>query len=445
MRKLFTLAAVGFLMLSIGKTAEAQGDIPWLTDWRQARDVAQKQHRLVLLHFWSGSCVPCKRLETNVFNRPEVARAFRAGYIPVKVNVDQDRQLATHYGVTSWPTDVIVDATGKVLHRQQSPPEAHQYVAFLDSIKSHHSVAMLPPQPTQTTSALPSRESAAPPSGTPGQNLSASAHRRSSSFTPGNHAAQGLGPAASGPPQNPLASAITSKPAPTGKPYANPFLTAPANNAQQPLTSPASSAAESAIPQLNQPAAPAANPANGWQPPANTSLPNALANNSGSGNSQPANAVPMANQYTPNSAVPASSPGWNNPVARQAMIPAPPQRPPLPTSSDIFGLESYCPVTLIEGNTWSRGDRRWGAIHRGRTYLFSKPEHQQRFLANPDAYAPVLSGYDPVHYVDSGSIIEGKRRHGLYYGSKYFLFSDEATLQKFQSNPNRYMQNDIVR
>ena len=186
-----------------------------------------------------------------------------------------------------------------------------------------------------------------------------------------------------------LGGGIASKPAAVGKPYANPYLN---NNA-------------------NATAAPAAT-----APPAGPA---------------PA-ASPPANAWTPN-------------PARQAMLPTAPQRPPLPEMAETKGLESYCPVTLVEGNVWARGNPLWGANHRGRIYLFTSEQNQQRFMSNPDAYAPMLSGYDPVHYIDSGLVIDGKRRHGLYYGSKYFLFADEANLQKFQSNPQRYLPPGAVR
>ena len=123
MRKFLTTAAAICLMASLCSAASAQTGVKWLTDWRQARDLAQKQRRLVLLHFWSESCAPCKRLEHQVFNRPEVARAFQSGYIPVKINVDSNPRLANYYGVNSWPTDVIVDSDGRVLDQRNSPPE----------------------------------------------------------------------------------------------------------------------------------------------------------------------------------------------------------------------------------------------------------------------------------------------------------------------------------
>jgi protein disulfide-isomerase len=114
-------------------------------------------------------------------------------------------------------------------------------------------------------------------------------------------------------------------------------------------------------------------------------------------------------------------------------------QPALPYQKLGSALDGYCPITLVEQNTWSKGDPRWGVEHRGRTYLFTSYVNQQRFLANPDLYSPVLSGYDAVRYFDQGELVEGKREHGLYYGDQYFLFADEASLERFHSAPQRYV------
>ena len=84
------------------------------------------------------------------------------------------------------------------------------------------------------------------------------------------------------------------------------------------------------------------------------------------------------------------------------------------------------------------GDRRWGVIHRGRTYLFSGPDERSRFFADPDHYAPVLCGDDVVLMVDHGQFVPGSREHGVFFGNKIYLFVDEASLQKFGQNADHY-------
>jgi YHS domain-containing protein len=101
-------------------------------------------------------------------------------------------------------------------------------------------------------------------------------------------------------------------------------------------------------------------------------------------------------------------------------------------------MEGYCPVSLMESSHWTKGDVRFGAIHRGRTYLFASPGEQQKFLANPDRYSPMLSGYDPVAYLEQGKMVDGRRQCGIVHEGRMYLFTDEGSLQRFCDSPERY-------
>ncbi len=105
-----------------------------------------------------------------------------------------------------------------------------------------------------------------------------------------------------------------------------------------------------------------------------------------------------------------------------------------------IGMEGFCPVALIEEDRWVRGDKQWGARHRGRVYLFSSAAAQQKFLADPDRYSPALTGFDPVVFAENGRYAEGLRAHGLRYHDQIFLFQNEASLAKFAQEPHRYAE-----
>ena len=154
----------------------------------------------------------------------------------------------------------------------------------------------------------------------------------------------------------------------------------------------------------------------------------------------PATAPPTTPRYGPSAA-----PGSQPPGPPQANPPQgiPPQvNPPQAVAGNPpWGLEGFCPVSLCEKQKWVRGDRRWGAIHRGRTYLFAGPEEQRRFLADPDRYAPVASGNDVVLAAEQGQIVPGMREHGVFSKGRVYLFSSEVSLQKFSHNPDAYDAN----
>jgi YHS domain-containing protein len=143
--------------------------------------------------------------------------------------------------------------------------------------------------------------------------------------------------------------------------------------------------------------------------------------------------------FSPGQGAPTNQAGPNGsgaPAGQGAPAGAAPSSPENPG----IALDGYCSVTLTEQRKWKKGDAAFGAIHRNRTYIFTGPEEQQKFLANPDKYSPMLSGYDPVRYAEQGQWVFGKRQHGLTFGDQMYLFSDEASLQQFWKQPQTYVR-----
>jgi protein disulfide-isomerase len=95
-------------------------------------------------------------------------------------------------------------------------------------------------------------------------------------------------------------------------------------------------------------------------------------------------------------------------------------------------------VTLLEQGKWKRSNPQFGAIHRGRTYLFASEVEQKKFLADPETFSPMLSGYDPVVFSQRGEMVEGKRSYGVKYQNQVFLFADESSLQAFSRSPHAF-------
>ena len=157
-------------------------------------------------------------------------------------------------------------------------------------------------------------------------------------------------------------------------------------------------------------------------------------------NRQPTNPQvdPVNPPYGQQVAPDAAGPGWD--FGTSANPPAPGIATPAPLGQPTFALDGFCPVHLHEQGKWVEGDRRWGANHRGKTYLFLTKSCQEKFLADPDRYAPALSGNDPVALVDRGQTVPGRREVGCFFGPnrRIVLFADEASYQAFERNQKRY-------
>ena len=94
----------------------------------------------------------------------------------------------------------------------------------------------------------------------------------------------------------------------------------------------------------------------------------------------------------------------------------------------------------MDEGKWAAGDPRWGARHRGDVYLFQSAEAQKKFMANPDRYSPVLAGYDAVVLSESGKWERGSRHFGLWLDDQMYLFSSEASLERFTAAPEQFQQ-----
>lgn len=97
-------------------------------------------------------------------------------------------------------------------------------------------------------------------------------------------------------------------------------------------------------------------------------------------------------------------------------------------------MAGYCPVTLDENGEWTQGLKQYAVRHRGRVYYLASKDCQRKFLETPDRYAPVLSGYDLVQFLQTGTLKEGLREYGCWYKGRVYMFCSEANRAYFDAN-----------
>ena len=423
----FVLA--GFSTFASHVPAQEADLIPWARDFREAADTATRERKLILLHFWSDDCPPCRRVEANVFTRGEVAAATSAAFVPVKVHVEKSPELARRYQVTRWPTDVIVNPAGLEVYRTVSPQEPQKYVAMLTEVAARSG--------SQLARNLP------PPAVDPLRNAVENANAKiapAGNFQGGPYQPKTVAQTTTNPPPDAPAYNVPPVDPYANRAIANPYAVAAVSSPNQPQPQPTTNVANGGDYGGDYaPGGPAADPTGiAGDKRCFYSTDQAMQNNPPA---NPAGALPPPPNF-------ANDPA--QPPAREAMPPREVVTPPAANSSlanhappaglPPLGMEGYCVVTLSEGAAWKKGDRRYGAIHRGKLYLFTGAEEQKKFLADPDRYSPALSGFDPVQFTEAGKLTDGKRAHGLTYNNQMFLFIDEPSLQKFQTDPRKYSE-----
>jgi thiol-disulfide isomerase/thioredoxin len=87
------------------------------TNLTKAKKQAAKENKLIFIDFYTDWCKPCKMMDAEVFQEGEIADRMNAFFVNIKVNADFDKYTASQYDINSYPTSLLVDSTGKVLHR----------------------------------------------------------------------------------------------------------------------------------------------------------------------------------------------------------------------------------------------------------------------------------------------------------------------------------------
>lgn len=81
----------------------------------------------VLVDFWAEWCMPCRMIAPSV---SQIAEAYKGKVKVAKVNVDDESDLATRYGIISIPT-LLVFRDGKVAKQQVGALPRHEIEGLL--------------------------------------------------------------------------------------------------------------------------------------------------------------------------------------------------------------------------------------------------------------------------------------------------------------------------
>lgn len=116
-------------------SVEAVSGIRWKTDYTAALQQARSSEKLVVIDFFATWCGPCKMMDRNTFTDSQVQSSL-AEFVPLKIDVDRQPEVASRYGIEALPTTVVVDSTGKQVTKAVGYLDPKSFLAVLNAANS---------------------------------------------------------------------------------------------------------------------------------------------------------------------------------------------------------------------------------------------------------------------------------------------------------------------
>ena len=108
-----------FLIAVFAFAIDWSGKINWALSYDMAKNIAAKEHKLVMVDIALTHCPPCRYLAENVYSNEEVANYINKNFIPVFYLADKDSiplEVQTYF-TGSTPTILFIKPNGELFYR----------------------------------------------------------------------------------------------------------------------------------------------------------------------------------------------------------------------------------------------------------------------------------------------------------------------------------------
>lgn len=402
----------------------------WFTDFDAALKASRETQRPILLHLYMAYCGPCKRMEELVFSQETIQTLMGTYFVTVKLDGNTVPALCTRLGVTSFPADVILLPDGKAAAKRTGFQDAANYSAFLASTAEKLHV-----QPTLTPVGL---ETA------PAELASADAPKAKVSKVSANLTVPAAGTDATDATAVPeLASIADVNSEETLDLLSLDPIPGDSLSAKAPSISSEAPSGSSETRLTADANAPRSAAGNETEEASDGTVELELLS------LERPEDVPPAQDLSSAEAVQvavdeADLPGFaeERPLQHTSFKPSDAAN----SASDLSSaedaapvmLEGFCPVSMVENQTWIRGNTQFGLRYGDGLYFFASEAAKEKFNHNPEFYALVFDGLDVVLLTENQQKTLGDRRFGIRYDNMNFVFATDESREQFRSNPEIY-------
>lgn len=128
---LLIILAVVIAISAAPKLFGGKDIVPWRDDLAAAREEGRRDNKPVLAYFTAEWCGPCQSMKRTTWADADVEESLRS-FVPVRIDIDQQRNLAHAYAVDAVPMFVVIDGEGRVLKATSGALRADQFIEWLE-------------------------------------------------------------------------------------------------------------------------------------------------------------------------------------------------------------------------------------------------------------------------------------------------------------------------
>ncbi|MBU0994654.1 MAG: thioredoxin family protein [Proteobacteria bacterium] len=115
--------------------SESDKSIKWYS-YNEGMRLGKQEGKKIFITFHANWCGYCKKMDQITFSNKDVIDYISNNYIAVKVNSDQEKQLAANYQVSGLPTHWFLDASGENITKLPGYMTPEQFLPILKYIQT---------------------------------------------------------------------------------------------------------------------------------------------------------------------------------------------------------------------------------------------------------------------------------------------------------------------
>ena len=132
MKHAFRFGVLTALVATLGVPQVHAAGITWRSSLSNAMTESKKSGKPIFVDFSATWCGPCKQMKKTTFKDAKVIAESKK-WVMVRVDIDDQENVAKKYKITAVPTLMIMSPKGKVVAREMGGQDAGGFLKWMKS------------------------------------------------------------------------------------------------------------------------------------------------------------------------------------------------------------------------------------------------------------------------------------------------------------------------